>query len=234
MAADSVASVRTLALVGDTGVGKTALAEALLFATGAIKARGSVERGTTVTDFDPQEKDGGHSIATAAAHFTWRGVAVDLLDTPGLPDFAGQSQPAPGIFLPAIEKGVRQALATGVVAGYEVVDVRVTVFDGKTHPVDGKEIAFTTAGRKAFLEAFTAAKPILLGPIVNVDIVVPGTYMGDIASDLATRRGQVSGTESVGPEMYRVSGVVPQAEVTDYSSRLKSITGGSEIGRAHV
>lgn len=132
----------------------------------------------------------------------------------------------PGVFLPAIEKGVRQALTEGVVAGYPVQDVRVVVYDGKTHPVDGKEIAFITAGRKAFMEAVLAAGPIVLEPIVSVEITAPENNMGDLAGDLSTRRGHVTGTSQTGHGMITVSGEVPLAEITDYASRLKSMTGG--------
>ena len=132
----------------------------------------------------------------------------------------------PGVFMPAVEKGVRQALADGIVAGYAVEDVKVTVFDGKTHPVDGKEIAFVAAGKKATIEAIRNAKPIVLEPIVNIEIVVPQEHIGDMAGDLSSRRGHVTGTGEKAHGMAIVSGEVPLAEISEYQSRLKSLTGG--------
>ena len=132
----------------------------------------------------------------------------------------------PGVFMPAVEKGVRQALSDGIVAGYAVEDVKVTVFDGKTHPVDGKEIAFVAAGKKATIEAIRNAQPIVLEPIVNIEIVVPQNHIGDMAGDLSSRRGHVTGTGEKAHGMAIVSGEVPLAEISDYQSRLKSLTGG--------
>lgn len=132
----------------------------------------------------------------------------------------------PGVFMPAVEKGVRQALAGGVVAGYEVQDLRVTVYDGKTHPVDGKEVAFTIAGRKAVIEAIRNARPIVLEPIVGIEIVAPENAIGDLAGDLSGRRGHVTGTDGRGHGFAAISGEVPLAELDDYQSRLKSLTGG--------
>ncbi len=132
----------------------------------------------------------------------------------------------PGVFMPAVEKGVRQALEDGVVAGYPVEDIRVIVYDGKTHPVDGKEVAFVTAGRKATIEAILAAKPIMLEPIVSIEIVAPEANMGDLAGDLSSRRGHVTGTTPRGHGSVAIAGEVPLAEIGDYASRLKSMTGG--------
>jgi len=132
----------------------------------------------------------------------------------------------PSVFLPAVEKGVRQALDDGVIAGYPVEDVRVIIYDGKSHPVDGKEVAFTTAGRKATIEAVLAAGPILLEPIVNIEVITPDSAMGDIAGDFSSRRGHVTGTTPRGHATVAVAGEVPLAEISDYASKLKSVTGG--------
>lgn len=132
----------------------------------------------------------------------------------------------PGVFMPAVEKGVRQALEGGVVAGYTVEDLKVTVHDGKTHPVDGKEVAFTIAGRKAVIEAIRNAKPIVLEPIVTIEIVVPESAIGDLTGDLSSRRGHITGTDGRGHGMAAITGEVPLAELNDYQSRLKSLTGG--------
>lgn len=132
----------------------------------------------------------------------------------------------PGVFMPAVEKGVREALAGGVTAGFPVVDLRVIVYDGKTHAVDGKEVAFVAAGRKATVAAIRAAAPMVLEPIVNIEVIVPEGTMGDIAGDLSSRRGHVTGTTPRGFGSVAVAGEVPLAEIADYASRLKSMTGG--------
>jgi elongation factor G len=132
----------------------------------------------------------------------------------------------PTVFIPAVEKGVRQALDHGVVAGYPVEDVRVVVYDGKHHAVDSKEIAFVTAGRKAVIDAVLKASPIMLEPIVNIDITAPDRFVGDLTSDLSSKRGQVTGTESTGGDLMSIRGMVPLSEVTDYQTRLRSVTGG--------
>src|SRR5690606_35739068 len=91
----------------------------------------------------------------------------------------------PSQFIPAVEKGVRQVLATGAIAGYPLQDVRVSVYDGKHHPVDSKEVAFITAGKRAFLDAISKAKPVILEPIVNMEITIPAANMGDITGDIS-------------------------------------------------
>jgi len=132
----------------------------------------------------------------------------------------------PGQFMPAVEKGVRQALDTGVVAGYPLVDLRVSVFDGKHHSVDSKEIAFVTAGKRALMAAVREARPLILEPIVHVEITTPEASMGDITGDLAARRGQVNGTNSLVPGLVTVAGVAPLAELSAYQTRLNAITSG--------
>ena len=132
----------------------------------------------------------------------------------------------PTQYIPAVEKGIRQVLETGAIAGYPMQDVRVIVYDGKHHPVDSKEIAFITAGRKAFLDAITKARPIVLEPIVNIEITVPENNMGDIAGDLSSKRGQVSGTKAAGSGKLAINGQVPLSELNGYQSRLNSVTGG--------
>ena len=132
----------------------------------------------------------------------------------------------PNTFIPAVEKGVRQALLVGVTAGFPMQDIRVTVYDGKTHPVDGKEIAFVTAGKKAFLEAAAQARPIVLEPIVNVELTAPEAAIGDVSGDISSRRGQITGHESGRGGMLTVNAQAPLAELENLQSRLKSLTGG--------
>jgi elongation factor G len=128
-------------------------------------------------------------------------------------------------FIPAVQKGVESVLTSGPVAGYPMQDLRVTVYDGKHHPVDSKEIAFVSAGRKAFLDALNKARPIVLEPIVNAEIEAPESHIGDITGDLSSRRGQITGTRGYAGAMI-VEGQVPLAELEGYSARLKSMTQG--------
>ena len=132
----------------------------------------------------------------------------------------------PGVFMAAVEKGVRQALADGVVAGFPVEDLRVTVHDGKSHPVDGKDIAFFTAARKATVEAIRAAKPIILEPVVDIEILAPDAMTGDVTGDLPSKRGHLTGTQPRGVGVMAINGEIPLAELEGYQSRLKSLTGG--------
>ena len=132
----------------------------------------------------------------------------------------------PGVFMAAVEKGVRQALAEGVVAGYPVHDLRVTVHDGKTHAVDGKDIAFTSAGRKATIDAVRLARPMVLEPLVHIEVLAPEATIGDLTGDLASKRGHVTGTQPRPNGAVAISGLIPLAELGDYQGRLKSLTAG--------
>jgi elongation factor G len=131
-------------------------------------------------------------------------------------------------FMPAIEKGVRGVLKQGVIAGYPVKNVLVAVTDGKEHPVDSKAVAFEVAGREAFKLAFQEAGPVLLEPIMNVRIIVPESNMGDVLSDLNTRRARVQGMETERGKSV-VTAQVPLAEMLRYTTELRSITGGRGI-----
>ncbi len=135
----------------------------------------------------------------------------------------------PGTFIPAVEKGVREAYEQGAIAGYQMQDIRVTVYDGKHHPVDSKEIAFVTAGRKAFIEAVQAAGPIVLEPHVALDIQVPAQCMGDITGDLASTRGLVTGTDACRDGSLDIHATAPLSSVGNYSNRLKALTGGEGL-----
>ena len=148
-----------------------------------------------------------------------RGAGFEFVD-----DVVGGA--IPNQFIPAVEKGIRHALAEGAVAGFPLQDIRVSVYDGKYHSVDSKEVAFVSAGRKAFLDAVQKAGPAVLEPIVHVEINAPGAVMGDITADLATRRARIDGNEARARGRIVVSAYVPLAEVTDYQNRLKALTGG--------
>jgi elongation factor G len=132
----------------------------------------------------------------------------------------------PGPFISAVEKGVRQAMEGGVLAGFTMQDIRVTVYDGKSHPVDGKDIAFVTAGRKAFQDAVAKARPIVLEPIVRIELTTPESNIGDVSGDLSGRRGQITGHQSGRGGMLTLLGQAPMAELESLQSRVKSLTGG--------
>ncbi|UCD38308.1 MAG: elongation factor G [Fidelibacterota bacterium] len=132
------------------------------------------------------------------------------------------------VFIPSIEKGVRAAEAEGVLAGYRCVDLKAVVYDGKQHPVDSKDIAFQIAGREAFKEAFLDAKPKLLEPIYEVDVLVPEEFMGDVMGDISSRRGKVLGMETEG-RLQKVKAQIPLANLDQYATALRSMTGGRGI-----
>jgi len=131
----------------------------------------------------------------------------------------------PRQYIPAVEKGVVEAMAHGVLAGFLVVDVRVAVFDGQYHSVDSSEFAFKRAASMAFRKGMEGCDPILLEPIVKVQVTVPDEFMGDIMGDLSSRRGRVQGTEREGASQV-ITAAVPLAEVATYESDLRSLTGG--------
>lgn len=132
----------------------------------------------------------------------------------------------PGKYVPAVEKGVRDALQRGVLAGYPVVDVKVSVFDGSYHEVDSSDMSFQIAGSMAFKKAETEASPILLEPIMNIEITVPSDYVGDVTSDISGRRGRVSGMDHQG-DLGVVKALVPLAELYKYSTTIRSMTSGA-------
>ncbi|MDH7598121.1 MAG: elongation factor G [Sedimentisphaerales bacterium] len=132
----------------------------------------------------------------------------------------------PSQFEPAVLKGINDVMERGVVAGFPMQDIKVSVYDGKHHPVDSKEVAFRTAAKGAFIDAVQKAKPVLLEPIVNIEVTVPAENMGDITGDLAGKRGRVLGQEVLPGGYIVIKAQVPLAEVSQYSSQLKSVTGG--------
>jgi elongation factor G len=131
----------------------------------------------------------------------------------------------PREFIPAIEKGVKEAAETGVIAGYPVVDVKVTLFDGSFHDVDSDEISFRMAAIFGFKDGFRAAKPVILEPIMKVEVVTPEEYMGDVIGDLNRRRGQIHGMEDT-PAGKTVMAEVPLAEMFGYATNVRSMSQG--------
>ena len=117
-------------------------------------------------------------------------------------------------------------MADGVIAGYAVQDMKVSVYDGKHHPVDSKEVAFVAAGKRAFMDAVQKAKPVLLEPIVDAEITIPSANVGDITGDLSGKRGRIQGTDMLAGDMSVITAQVPLAEMMTYQSQLKSVTGG--------
>ncbi|MDH3584031.1 MAG: elongation factor G, partial [Phycisphaerae bacterium] len=132
----------------------------------------------------------------------------------------------PGQFIPAVEKGVRQMILEGCIAGYPMQDIKASVYDGKHHPVDSKEVAFVAASRNAFKLAVQNAKPAILEPIVDMEITVPENNMGDIAGDLSGKRGRIQGTDTIPGGMVLIKAQAPLAELGQYQNQLKSVTGG--------
>jgi len=132
----------------------------------------------------------------------------------------------PGQYEPAVLKGINEVMQNGFVAGFPMQDVAVSVYDGKYHPVDSKEVAFRSAGKGAFLDALEKAKPVLLEPIVNLEVTIPAENVGDIAGDLASKRGRVQGQDVLPGNFIVIKAQVPLSEVTQYNSQLKSVTGG--------
>ncbi len=129
-------------------------------------------------------------------------------------------------FQSSIEKGIKQSIAEGIIAGYPVVDVKAIVVDGKEHPVDSKDVAFQKCGREVFRRAFVKAEPIMLEPIMNLEIIVPGEFTGDIMGDISSRRGRIQGMEPSGTNLQKISVKVPQSELYKYSSTIRSMTQG--------
>jgi elongation factor G len=131
----------------------------------------------------------------------------------------------PREFIPAVDKGIKEAVDTGVIAGYPVVDVKVTAFDGSYHDVDSNEMAFKIAGSMGFKEGFRKAKPVLLEPIMKVEVVTPEEYSGDVIGDLNRRRGQITGMDE-GPSGKVISGEVPLSEMFGYATTVRSMSQG--------
>ena len=129
-------------------------------------------------------------------------------------------------FQGSIEKGIKQAMSEGVIAGYPVVDVRAVIVDGKEHPVDSKDVAFQKCAREVFRQAFMEASPILLEPIVNLEVIVPEEFTGDVMGDISARRGRIQGMEPVGKNLQKIIAQVPMAELYKYSTTLRSMTQG--------
>ncbi len=136
----------------------------------------------------------------------------------------------PGKFIPAVEKGVRDSMKNGVVAGYKFQDVKVTLYDGSFHTVDSSDAAFKMAGSKGFKAAVQQAKPVILEPVYDVEVLVPEEYMGDIMGDLSGRRGKIQGTEQEG-SLQKIKAQVPLADLHRYATSLRSMTQGKASHR---
>ncbi len=166
---------------------------------------GAGQFGEVYLRVEPAERDADPSL-----EFSW--------------DIFGAS--IPGQFEPAVHKGINDVMPKGVVAGFPLQDIKVSIYDGKHHPVDSKEVAFRAAGKGAFVDALQKAKPVLLEPIVNIEVTIPAENMGDIAGDLASKRGRVQGQDMLAGNFIVIKAQVPLSEVTQYNSQLKSVTSG--------
>ena len=156
-------------------------------------------------------------------------ITVEPLETGGGFEFVDKvvGGSVPRQFIPSVEKGVRAQLERGLAAGYPVVDIRVTLFDGKAHSVDSSDMAFQTAGSVALREAANAGGVRLLEPIDSVDILIDDEYMGAVMGDLSTRRARVLGTEPVGTGRTLVKAEAPQLELIRYATELRSLSHGT-------
>ena len=132
----------------------------------------------------------------------------------------------PGQYIPSVEKGVKDILEGGAIAGYPVQDIRVSVYDGKYHPVDSKDIAFRTAGKYALKDAITKARPAILEPVVTMEITIPEKYVGDITGDLNGRRGRIVAVDTLSGGMSMIRASAPLSEVMTYNNQLRSVTSG--------
>jgi len=166
---------------------------------------GAGQFGEVYLRVEPAERDADPSL-----EFSW--------------DIFGAS--IPGQYEPAVHKGINDVMLKGVVAGFPLQDIKVSIYDGKHHPVDSKEVAFRAAGKGAFVDALQKAKPVLLEPIVNIEVTIPAENMGDIAGDLASKRGRVQGQDMLAGNFIVIKAQVPLSEVTQYNSQLKSVTSG--------
>ncbi|HHL70987.1 MAG TPA: elongation factor G, partial [Bacteroidetes bacterium] len=136
----------------------------------------------------------------------------------------------PGKYIPAVEKGVREAMDQGVIAGYPVVDVRVRLYDGSYHSVDSSDMAFKIAASMGFRKLFKEANPVLLEPIYDVEVRVPEEFMGDVMGDISSRRGKIQGMEAEG-QFQLIKAKVPLSELYKYSTKLRSLTQGKGLHR---
>jgi elongation factor G len=178
--------------------------------------------GTAEAEGKYKKQTGGHGqfgVAFLRVEPKERGGGLEFVDK-----IVGGAIPRQ--FIPAVEKGVVETMSTGGVFGFPVVDVAVTVFDGKFHPVDSSEMSFKMAGSLGFKDAMAKAGPVLLEPISLLEVTVPSQYQGDVMGDLNSRRGRVQGTEAVGGGEQMITALVPTSEVLRYAIDLRSLTGG--------
>jgi elongation factor G len=169
-----------------------------------------------------KKQSGGHGqfgVANLRVEPRERGAGFEFVDA-----IVGGAIPRQ--FIPAVEKGIHEAMSTGGALGFPVVDVRVTCYDGKYHSVDSSEMSFRMAGALGLREALAKAGPVLLEPISRLEVTVPASAQGDVLGDLNSRRGRVVGTESVSADEQIVVALVPTSEVMRYATDLRSLTGG--------
>jgi elongation factor G len=173
----------------------------------------------------------GRNVKQTGGHGEYGVCHIEVEPTPSGTGFEFVDKVVGGVvprqFIPSVEKGVRAQLEQGVLAGYPMVDVRVTLFDGKAHSVDSSDMAFQKAGRAALRDAADKAKVLLLEPVDELSVLVADDYVGAVMSDLSSRRGRVLGTEPVAGGRTLVKAEVPQLEITRYAIDLRSMSHGT-------
>ena len=157
-------------------------------------------------------------VSTVMSRSRWSPTSPARATSLSTPSWAA---PSPRSIIPAVDAGIQGAMQAGVLAGYPVVDVKVTLYDGSYHEVDSSEMAFKIAGSMAFKEAMRKADPVLLEPIMKVSVIVPDEYMGDVIGDLNSRRGQIQGMEAR-PGAQQIDAFVPLANMFGYATDLRS------------
>ena len=217
--------------IGHIDHGKTTLTAAITKIAG-LKGSGSFISYDEI-DKAPEEKERGITIATAHVEYETEKRHYAHVDCPGHADYiknmitgAAQMDGAiPKEYIPAVDNGIQGAMKSGILAGYPVVDVKVTLWDGSYHEVDSSEMAFSIAGSMAFKDAMKKADPVIMEPIMKVDVVVPDEYMGNVIGDLNSRRGAIQNQEST-DGTARVTAMVPLSEMFGYATDLRSKTQG--------
>jgi elongation factor G len=173
----------------------------------------------------------GRNVKQTGGHGEYGICQIEVEPLPGSAGFEFVDKIVGGVvprqYIPSVEKGVRAQLEQGVLAGYPMTGIRVTLFDGKAHPVDSSDMAFQKAGRAALKDAAEKAQPMLLEPVDEVSILVPDDYVGGVMSDLSGRRGRVLGTEPVGIGRTLIRAEVPELEITRYTIDLRSVSHGT-------
>jgi elongation factor G len=185
-----------------------------------VPYRETIQRAVQRVEYKHKKQTGGHG--------QYGHVFIDVSPSEAEFEFAEKifGGSVPRQYIPAVEKGVREAMEEGILAGFPVVNIKVTLTDGSYHTVDSSEMAFKLAASQAFKKATQSANPVILEPVLKMCITVPDANTGDVMSDLATKRAQVTGMAPAAAGQTTVEAIVPAAEVQRYATDLRSITQG--------